>query len=363
MKKDFKPYRTGTVFNKLRQSVQGDIPRLKNVEILFPGRLNAMAIDPSKIAVNNNLIYTPGEVIFSVKLFKRVKIILNSSNTIQVSDRTRRKPLVRHAYLLMKKALKFKQGMYIDVDNENEIKHCGLGSSSGLIAGVASAINEIYGNPIRNDCLVQYLAQNHGEEIEDSNNFINPVQCIGGSAASGLFRGGVIVLAGESCVIAEMQVNYAYHVVIGIPSDFEQRDSKELLAEETKNFHKFIRTGLRYGPTIAYNILHKGLPAMKRGDLKTLGDIIFDYRFRMGSIKNCSFVYPKLFTLCERLIDLKMRGIADVLAISSVGPGIFVITKEPKACELAFNNAGLETIKTRIHNNKYQIAKRKHVKS
>jgi predicted sugar kinase len=360
MKKDFIPYKVGTIFNPIKKNKKKLVPLYKSIKIKFPSRLNAMAVDPSKIVSNNNLVYTPGEVVFSIGIYKTIKVSLldESLDTLIISPKSKRRSLIRHSYLLMKKALGFKCGMFIEVNNSKEYKHCGLGSSGALIAGVACVINEIFGNPIRGDILVKYLAQNHGEEIEGEENLINPVQCIGGSAASGIFEGGLLVLAGQSCLIKTMNIPSQYKVIIGIPKDFIEEDSVIMLEKELNSIRKFLKCGERFGPRIAYNMFHKFLPAMCQNELKTIGDVIFDYRFNMGSIENCSFAYPNIVKLTKKLIFLKKDGIVDVLAISSVGPGVFAITTNPKVCVDSFESNGLRVITSNISNDKYIIVKK-----
>lgn len=356
MKTDFKPFKVGTVFNPVKKNFPNIRPAGKSIRIKFPSRLNAMALDPSKITSNRNLIYTPGEIIFIVKIYKDIHIeITNKKGEIKISESSLRQSLIRHAVFLMRKALDVTDGLHIDLKNNKELKHCGLGSSSSLIACVAAAINELYGNPMDLESLARYVAQNHGEEIEGSNDELIPVQCIGGSAIGGFFNGGMKIIAGETCLIKSIVIPMEYKVVIGIPKDFKERSSETMMNLEVKNFKKFLNTGLEFKEKIAYNILHKLLPAMTLVDLKTIGDVIFDYRFNMGSIKNCSFGHPKLVELTNKLIPLKKRGIADVLAISSVGPGIFVITKDPIVCEKEFQKNNLSTKIVSIENNKYKV--------
>lgn len=355
MKTDFSPFKVGTVFNPLGKEFANVTPKVRGVEIKYPSRLNAMAIDPSKITSNKNMVYTPGEVLFSIGIYKTVKVELNSNNNLEIDQDTKRKQLVRHAYLLMKHALGFSEGLTISVDNSSEIRHAGLGSSSGLIASVAAAINELYGNPISARDLVKYLAQNHGEEIDGVEESISPVQCIGGSAASGFFEGGFLIVAGESRVIKAMNLDDDYTVVIGIPNDYAQLDSEVLLEKEMSNFDKFMATGKKYGPTIAYNILHYGLPGMEEKNIKPMGDIIFEYRFKMGSIENCSFCYPPMVQIAKQLEYLKTENTADVLAISSVGPAFFAITKNPEKCKEAFEKVNLAVFNTMIENGTYTV--------
>lgn len=355
-KTDFSPFRVGTVFNPLKEKIETARPKYQKVVISYPSRLNAMAIDPSKIASNENLVYTPGEIIFKVRIYKTVSVETdNTASKVSFGPGSKRLPLIRHAALLMKKALNFKEGLFIKVDNSNEIKHAGLGSSSGLITSVACAINELYGNPISPAALVQYLAQNHGEEINGESELINPVQCIGGSASAGLFPGAMLVLAGESRVIGAMNLSNNYDVLIGLPKDFVELDSKILLEKEVADFDKFIYTGKKYGPTIAYRVLHEVFPAMVENDLATIGDLIFDYRYKMGSIENCSYTYPGLVELTNRLAFLKTEKIADVLAISSVGPSIFAITNQLGKCRKAFVKENLNIYLTKLQNETYQV--------
>jgi len=358
-KNNFKPYKVGTVFNKLEQIIANNIkPVFKSIEIKYPSRLNAMALDPSKIASNDNLHYSPGEIIFKVKIYKKVKVSVIPNSEIIISNGSNRKSLIMHSAILMRKALKVKHGFFIDVDNQNEIRHAGLGSSSGLISAVACAINETYGNPIKTDNLLKYLAQNHGEET-GNDNFLSPVQCIGGSAAAGLYDGALIILAGENKVILNNNIDSNYRVVIGIPNDFKELNADILLNKEIKNFPKFIRTGKVYGPEIAYRLLHKVLPALKENNLEELGDLIFDYRFKMGSIKNCSYVYPKLTQLAKKLEFLKTQGMVDVLSISSVGPAFFAITYDTVKCTAVFKRLNLNTFVADIDNSKYKILRKK----
>lgn len=355
-KTDFEPFKVGTVFNPVKGGPFKVILRKNYVKIRYPSRLNLMAIDPSKIASNQNLVYAPGEFVLKVKIYKEVSVEANSkSGEIIIFSLSRRKPLILHSALLMKKALGFREGLFIDVDNSDELRHVGLGSSSALIASVACAINELFGKPIKAKDLVQYLAQNHGEEIDGNSDYINPVQCIGGSAAGGQYSGALIILAGKSRVIKTMNISSDYKVVIGIPRDFVELDSRELLKRERAVFYKFIKCGEKYGPEIAYKTLHSVLPAMIERDLKTVGDLVYDYRFNMGSIDNCSYTYPPLNKLASRLSFLKTKGYADILSISSVGPAFLAVSKDINKCKSVFEKENLDTFITEPENRKYQV--------
>lgn len=356
--KSLSPFKVGRVFNPIKKRSCRCVLKYKFVTIDYPTRLNAMAMDPSKIDMHGNFKYSPGEIVFSVSLFKRITINKRKDSKIVISQSSKRPALILHAVLLMKQALGFHEGFDIDVKNKKEIRHCGFGSSSGLLASVACAINEAYGNPIDENSLIKYLAQNHGEEIDKNTSCLNPVQCIGGSAAAGICKGGLVLLAGESVPIAKMSISNKYKVVIGIPRNFKDLDSSILMKKEIQCLYKFIKTGKKYGKTIAYNILHEMLPAIYENNLKIIGDVIYMYRFKMGSIKNCSFTYKKLPRLCNELSFLKKDNIAEILSISSVGPAIFAVTKNPDICRKSFNDRGLKTFCFCINNNGYKVIKK-----
>ena len=148
------------------------------------------------------------------------------------------------------------------------------------------------------------------------------------------------------------------HVVIGVPRDFRAPDAKTLMKLEMENMQKFINTGKKYGSTIAYQILHTVLPAMFEGNLKMASRVIFDYRFKYGSIKNCSFVYPPIVKIARNIQHIFNRPEVETLALSSVGPAFFAITKHPTSCRQIFEKIGMRVFLTKINNDGYRIIKK-----
>lgn len=355
----FPTYRYDYIYNKYEGKINKNI-KLKYVEIEvnYPCRLDAMAINPAAVCYNDSMIFTPGEVVVSTELYIKVKIKkTDSKNKLKITENTKRKVLVKHAYYLMKDILHFEDSFEIDVNDDGIPKHCGFGSSSSTIAAVAASINELYDCPIPNNELIKYLASNHGEEVsdEDEDN-LKMVQCIGGGATNGLTEEGIILIAGQATSIAKMK--YEGKILIGIPKDFELKDAKYLMDEEEKNLWKFKRTGDKYAKDIAYNLLHKALPGMATGSLKELADIVFDYRFNMGSIENCSFVYEKMVEDAKTLRELYENNYCEFLALSSVGPAYFVIVKDNnqlQKCKKVMDDLNMKITQTKINNNLYQI--------
>lgn len=354
--------KAGYIFNRFNAKVNMPIILNKQeVEIEYPCRLDAMAINPAAVCYNDSMIFTPGEVIISLKKFIKVKITVKneSGGQINISKRTKRKVLVKHSYLLMCNALNVFPSLDIDVDDNDIPKHCGFGSSSSTISAVASAINELYSCPINDKDLIKYLASNHGEEISDNDEEnLKVVQCIGGGATNGLTEEGIIIIAGKSTAIAKMK--YESEVLIGFPNDFVQKDAKVLMELEEKNLWKFKKTGEEYAEKIAYDLLHKALPDMANGNIKELADVVFDYRFNMGSNENCSFVYDGLMNISDKIRKLYENNDCEFLALSSVGPAFFVLVKnenQKKKCKEFMEKLDLKVIESSVCNTKYIVSK------
>lgn len=108
MKEKFPIIKAGYAFNKFKGKLRNTpILKSKLMEINYPCRLDAMAINPAAVCYNDTMVFTPGEVVISLNKFINVKIrvISREGGLIKISDRTKRKVLVKHAYLLMCKAL------------------------------------------------------------------------------------------------------------------------------------------------------------------------------------------------------------------------------------------------------------------
>lgn len=362
MKSKFPIIKAGYIFNPLKLNVESNL-KLDSVQISYPCRLDAMAINPAAVVYNSDMVFTPGEVVISLKKFINVKIKVLSpeGGNLIISDNTKRKVLVKHAYLLMCSALNVHPSLEIDVNDNNIPKHCGFGSSSSTISAVAAAINELYGCPIQNNVLIKYLASNHGEEISDNDSEnLKVVQCIGGGATNGLTEEGIIIIAGKSTAIAKLK--YDGEVLIAVPKDFVQKDAKVLMELEEENLWKFKKTGDKYSEKIAYNLLHKALPDLANGSIKELANVVYEYRFNMGSNENCSFVYDGLVELGNELRCLYENNECEFLALSSVGPAFFVIVKnkeQKENCIKKMQDLNLNIIESSICNTTYLVNERK----
>lgn len=361
MKEKFPIIKAGFIFNEFKNKLKFN-PILKNkyMEINYPCRLDAMAINPAAVCYNDSMVFTPGEVVVSLNKFinVKIKVISNDGGVIKISESTKRKVLVKHAYLLMCKALNVSPSLEVDVCDDDIPKHCGFGSSSSTIAAVSACINELYGCPIENTDLIKYLASNHGEEISDDDcDNLKVVQCIGGGATNGLTDEGIIIIAGRATSISK--IKYESKVLVCFPNDFVQKAAKTLMELEEQNLWKFKKTGEEWAEKIAYELLHKAIPQMLNGSIKELADLVFDYRFNMGSNENCSFVYDGLMDISNKIRKLYENKKCEFLALSSVGPAffLFVTDEEEEECIKELENMNMKVLISSICNTKYKVVK------
>ncbi len=353
-----KKFLAGTIFVDFKKYLGSPAPKYNFISIKYPSRLEAMSLDPSKIAEHfNDNIYPAGQIDFCVNICKTISIKLRHDNKVVISNPSSRKSLILHSARLMKKILNTKYGFNIDIKNDLELKHCGLGSSSSVIQGVAAAINELFGKPIKSLDLIHFIISNHGEEIDGDDNHLIQVQSVGGSGICGHYNGGLIINTGKATPIFRANLPSDFKVIIGVPEQFSYPDSNELMNREIKNMDGFKKTGYNFAGKIAYRLINEAIPGIIHKNYKPCKDLIFDYRWDMGSIKNCSFVCPEILGIAEKLRPLKNDPEIIFISLSSVGPGFFIISKNAERAQRIFSELNMKTYVTDIYNNKYKIIK------
>lgn len=358
---DFPIFKAGTVFNEFGGICKKSKLIFKHVVLDFPTRLNAMTLDDlATVSGNDNHMSFPaGELLVSIDKPIRVvtKFLGNNAGCLKISNTTKRKSLVNHAYLLMCKALDISPSLSIDVDESNVIKHCGFGSSGAIIGAVCSSINELFGSPIKNLDLITYIASNYGEEIDDNNQEeLKLVQCIGGSLSTGLTKGGIQVIAGMATPI--MSSEFLGKAVIGIPNDFKPKSALELMKLEEANMNNFVSYGKNYNREIAYKMLNKGLPSLLHGDISVVADMAFEHRFNNGSIKNCSFIHPRVNEIAANIRKLYEYKNCKMLAMSSVGPAFFALvgsSQQEQIVTESFMAENMNTTTVDVCNTSYRV--------
>lgn len=344
----FNDFRPGTLYNNPVQDRKLLVyPRFKKIIIDYPSRINAMAIDPSKISWEDNTKkYFSWEVVFSVCEYIRISIEVGNTLEFKWS----RIPLI-------KQVLWFSENYKISVENNDEIKHIGLWTSSRLISWIITAMNYIYNNVLSEIEVIQLASQNHWEEKQNDLDELKHVQSIGWSASSWQFVWWLQIICWDWQVVFTQNIPPSYKLILWVPNAYLPKSAEELMNLEIEAMAWFIECWKKYGPEIAYNILHKLMPAARAGNRSLVWDVILDYRLNKGSIKNCSFCYDWIERLFRKLLPLKKQWIVDILYLSSVWPGIFAIYKSEQENKVlsAFKGADMKSKILKINNDTYEI--------
>ena len=340
---NFRPFPYGYVQNPCPIIFPSTRPIVSEVELTHPSRINAMAIDPSGITETSDRIFQPGEVVFPVGQLLKVKVHYLEDGLGKTTYTGKREALVRHAVGLARAAFDC-QGSFEIKSEGLETPHVGLGSSGRLITAVFRAINQLFGNHMPKHLMLQYLAQNHGEEISGQAEMLMPVQCIGGSAAAGLYPADMLLITGKNTVIFQRLLPLGYTWILGWPENFVSPDAQTAMEREMESLEKFEEIGRKYKQKIAWRILHELLPAATQGDFLKVGDVIEWYRYDLGSIDACSFSWPSLRQIANEVLRLRHEGHADIVTISSVGPACCVLTRNPDICKQYMDQLGLMTM-------------------
>src|SRR3989338_11148615 len=258
-------FKAGKIFNPPKGISGKPILNHENVKVIVPARLNTMCFDLKTLTKpKKKFIYNAGEFAFSVDVntYAKLKIKKSEDGFVVISKNTKRKSIVKHAALIMKKALNIKDTFFVEANNVYDYPHSGLGSSSSLISAVCIAINEAYNKPLNPRELTLFIAQNHGEEIESEDERLIHVQCNGGSPSVALYGGGMQIIVGESNMIFREKFPKNFIFVFGIPKMYKKCDAQYLMTIEKTQFHKMLKSSKDFSKEIAWKVLHELIPSI-----------------------------------------------------------------------------------------------------
>ena len=209
--------------------------------------------------------------------------------------------------------------------------------------------------------LAKYVIGNYGEELNDGSGLLKRNLCVGGSVMTGLSPGGVMVVAGVGSVPIAT-ADYEGKAIVGVPHDFKLNSADMLKYEESFTFGE--NDYAEFRAEFLHNLVHDAMPRMVRGDVRGLGDIVYDARINNHGplgVKDCSLLYPPLEGMVNSVRHLYEEGHADMMSLSSITPNIFALTREEneERCLEAFEKTGLKTMSIPVHNKPYQVVKDK----
>ncbi|MDO4399259.1 MAG: hypothetical protein Q4C24_03130, partial [Candidatus Saccharibacteria bacterium] len=146
-------------------------------------------------------------------------------------------------------------------------------------------------------------------------------------------------------------------IVFGVPNEYLHPDANTLIADEIDASENFEKASIDFSREIAYRLLNEAIPELLDGNYKPMKDFIFDYRWDMGSIKNCAYAYPKIVELAEKMRPLRDDKDIEFIFLSTAGPGFCIVTKNTEKARSVFESLDMKVYVADIHNDKYKIIK------
>jgi beta-RFAP synthase len=252
-----------------------------------------------------------------------------------------RADIIENFVAVFNKAIGYTGGFKIKA-TDHEHKHIGLGSTSTVMIAVATALNEAVGSPLTNEQLRQLIGHNYVEETADGTIAFGFETGVGPAAST---HGGMAVMGDELVLVYHHPFAEGKNVFIVVPpTDISSAGTKEfdLLMNRARTLD------YRDRELKAYLFMMDFIPALERGDLKKIGNVVWEIEFR-GSKR--AEIEHHSYRIYQYMSMLREAGL-EFVGMSSVGPSISIVTeKDRKEIQEILKPIGLEiAIATKVDN-------------
>ncbi len=295
----------------------------REVEVTVPARLHASVLDMNRFNTNRP---GGGGIGFAVGIYFRARV--RSTKSPEIIVRGQRPLIVKHFASVFKEILGFPGGFEIELTDHGR-RHIGMGSSTGTMTAACLGINAVLGRPYDERELRRVLGFNACEESPLNSSYLMRGFETGIGTMAGV-NGGMVLSSDDLELIHRVPLPDTRAVIIvpDVPSledEFTGKDTAaqsevELLMRRARHLDS-LQAGVK-----SQIILLDLLPAMVRGDLKGIGDAIFDLSF-LGSKRAECEQHGMFGAPIYRLVSCLKEIGADVAGMSSVGPTIFALTR------------------------------------
>lgn len=301
----------------------------RSLEVLIPSRIHASVLDMNRFSTGK---CGGGGIGMAIKLYHRCRIRATREPEIKTSGD--RQLLASHFAVLFKQILEYPGGFEIDLRDQGR-RHVGLGSSIGSVCAVSVAINEVLGRPFTNRELRRIIGYNFCEESPRHNEYLIRGFETGLGSAAGIY-GGWAVVSDDLEVVHRVALPDTRVIILipDVPSLQSEYDGEVTAAQpEAELLLRRARyLDCRQGYEKAYWVLLDLIPAMIRGDLETMGKIMMDVAF-LGSKRAECELHGLDGAVIYRWLGLFRRLGAELVALSSVGPTVAALTRNPDTCD------------------------------
>ncbi len=296
----------------------------KEVDITVPARLHPTVLDMNRFNLNRA---GGGGVGIGLGIYFHARV--KSIKEPEIRVKGERTLIMRHFGHVFKELTQYPGGFEIEL-YDHKRRHVGLGSSAGSMCAACIGINEVLGNPFTGRELRRILGYHSCEESPTGNGYLIPAFETGIGAMVGVNGGWVLGTDDLELVYKVALPNTKVIVLIpDVPTLSDEFTGTETAAgseaELLMNRGRYldsIQAGVK-----AQLVMMNLLPAMIKGDLKGMGDAMFDISFLGSKRAECeshgSFGGP----IYHLITTFREIG-AEVAGMSSVGPTIFALTQK-----------------------------------
>lgn len=319
-------------------------PAAGTVRVKAPARIHLSVLDMNRFAPDHA---GGGGVGFAIQIYCTAEVSCTKKETTIDYERA---AIIENFVAVFRKVTGYRGGFAIRV-TDHKHRHVGLGSTSTVMIAVATALNQAVGSPLTNTQLRHLIGRNYCEESADGNIAFGFETGVGPAVST---YGGMAVMGDELALAYHHPFAEGKNVYIVIPaSDISSAGTQEfdLLMNKARNLDYMDRE------LKAYMFLMDLIPALERGDVRKIGDIIWEIEFRgskRAEVEHHSFrIYHYMSSLREAHLEF--------VGMSSVGPSIAVITdKDTKSIEKILKPIGLKiAIVTKVDNRGLQVTRTK----
>lgn len=296
----------------------------REVQVTIPARLHSSVLDMNRF---NTCRPGGGGIGFAVGIYFTARVRCTKSPEIVV--RGERPLIVKHFAMVFKEILGFTGGFEIELYDHGR-RHVGMGSSTGSMCAACIGINEVLGRPFNNRELRRVLGFNACEESPLNKKYLIRGFETGLGAMAGI-NGGMVLATDDMELIYRVPMPDTKAVIIipDVPSLEDEFTGKDTAAQSEV---ELLMRRARYLDSLQCStksqiVLLDLLPSMVRGDLKGIGNALFDLAFLGSKRAECEQHGFYGAPIYRYIGTLRQIG-AEVVGMSSVGPTVYALTRD-----------------------------------
>lgn len=339
---DFQPFFPGECIRTLGFEKDYCLEPAKGwVRVTAPGRIHLTVLDMNRFAPNRP---GGGGLGYALQIYCSAEVECTPSK-IEIDHS--RQPIARHFVEVFRKTVRYGGGFNITI-RDHDKKHVGLGSTGSVLLALGHAMNAALGSPLSAEQIRLLLGHNYVEETEDGRVANGFETGVGPAAAT---YGGMVITGDELALVYRHRFAEDMNVFITIPHTVVSsagRSEFDLLMNRARKLDYQDRE------LKAYMMIMDLIPALERGDLERIGEIVWEIEFR-GSKR--AEVEHHGFEIYRHMSLLREAGL-EFVGMSSVGPSIAIVTEKSQGeVSRLIEPLGLEiAISTKVDNEGLKVA-------